>query len=1300
MKPSVPHLPLVKAALLYMLTGGCLLLCGAHGASAAEVASPAAGSGYQFIHLTKESDALAYNGIRAIVQDRKGFVWIGTHKGLSRYDGTRFKNYDRSDFGIDSDYIISLSEDLEGNIWIGTDNGTVIYRYSSDSFGKLDIPQAPSDRIFSIVTGPDGDVWIGSRAEGLFRYSHLDGSLRHYPQSAYRIALISADRVWVASYCDNIYELDASTSGITPIATDLFEGDDVSGIIALPKSDFTLYVASKRHGLCSVDTRNGTVTTLVRLKGDQRPIDLSQSGGRQLLMSTTDGLVGYDTVSGEVSYITSDPSDRFSLSDNYVTCAAIDSKDGLWVGTFNGGLNYFGQFQNSFTKISRTLDGVSLGGSMVSGFTQDGSGTVWVSTLHEGLLRYDPVLEIVERYANPGIPSNITALCSDGDHIWIGAQRGVFRMHPGTSRIVHYPLPVGADDRVVSLFRSSEGVIFVCTAVGVLRYDRASDRFRTVDELGPLAVEGMAEDAAGDFWLASYSSGVFHWTREGLKNYCSRTSGDAVPEMISSVCADAKGRIWVASFSSGLYRLKGSAFEKVLDGSVMFSAVPDEKGHLWVSTDAGLIDYDPDGASSRVFTTSDGLLENEFVKSGLRLRDGSIVMGSGDGFIHFRPESFLSAPSPSEVRITDFRISGESVSPGDGSSDNIDIASRVRLKPRQRSFSFDIATPDAPSFSGNRIICSLDDRSTDITSSKSIDFYNVTSGTHLLRIETLSPDGARRPSHRDLEIEVQPRFFESLWGWLLLSAVALSVIALVCIYLYRKAVREQKRSQEEYERQRDAQLFEEKMDFFSNVIHEIKTPLTLIKSPLRKVLSAADITPEVREDLQVVDNSSEYLDRLVKELLDFVRVEKHGYRLEIGKVDIVQRLGFLCFNFQDTARSRNIRLDYRHDEDCIYVDADASALDKILNNLLGNAVKYAESYVDVHAYQEGTMVSVTVRNDGAAIPEDRREEIFKPFVCFPQDSQPYSNSFGIGLTLSRNLVHLHGGTLFLDSDTTCTKFVMRLPSQVGEGGAYRSPQDDMDEYVRSSEAPLIVVAEDNAELSRYMTRKLEASSYRVLPVPCAEDALPLLRRYDVSLLITDIAMRQMSGVELCSKVSSDMETSHIPVIVLSAISDNDIKIRCMENGASLYLEKPFDMDYLESCIRNILEARKRFSATSMEDSLPEGMDIPDMDGRFLRNLEAAVMDNISDPDLSARQLEELLFMSHSTLNRKVKALLGTTPNEYIRSRRLALASRMLQSDGARVNEVCYAVGFKSPSYFSKCFKARYGVLPGEFKGDR
>ena len=432
----------------------------------------------------------------------------------------------------------------------------------------------------------------------------------------------------------------------------------------------------------------------------------------------------------------------------------------------------------------------------------------------------------------------------------------------------------------------------------------------------------------------------------------------------------------------------------------------------------------------------------------------------------------------------------------------------------------------------------------------------------------------------------------------------------------------------------------------------------------------------------------------MKELLEFVRVEEHGYVPDLRNTDIVERLGFVCYNFSETAKNANIRLKYDSEPESIVTAVDTKALSKIFNNLIHNAVKYSESWIKIHASIENGSVVVRFCNDGASIPAEHRESIFLPFVRYTDKKSEYTQSFGIGLAQARKLAELQGGSLILSDRADCTEFILTLPLRQADETAQETLPAEEENHPEGSR-PLLLLVEDNGDLASYLKRKLK-EDYEVIAVPSAEKALEKLEKFKVDLLLTDIGLQSMSGVELCRKVSGNPATSHIPIIVISAISSTDTKIKCMENGATIYIEKPFSQDYLEACIHGVLEKRKSMKAAYRESPSAPAVDLADRDEDFIRKLDELVNANIGDASFTNKEMERALFVSRSSLNRRVRALLGTTPNEYLRKRRLEVAAQMLAEGKARINEISFSVGFNSPSYFAKCFKEAYGMLPAEY----
>ena len=1283
-----------------------------------------------FSHFNKEGNGLSYDSVRDIFQDSRGYVWIGTYKGLSRYDGKRFKNYDRDDLGVTSDFINVIKEDLDGNLWIGTDNGVVIYDYAEDEFRRLSSVvkssvKVPGDRIFAIERNSAGVMWISSRDNGLYSYTPTTGEFIYHPLSKqtpinniYRITIDRNDNMFLAVYCDNIYFASSDASSCSPLDlgsnSDIFKGDDVEGVALSSKSNDIIYVASKRNGLVEVDIRNGRCTTLYNLPKDVRPTNLTYDVNKSLWLSTTNGLVCYslDTCQSKVYY--SDPTDQFSLSDSFITEVYKDRNGRLWVGTQYGGLDLSSPAHSNFTKCYTLSDGTSIEGAIVRCFAEDESGNVWVATERMGLLKYSN--GVLERY-NADIPKTVLALLDDDEWLWIGSVKGISRMDYATSKVRNYlPFDVeNTENRVLNIYKSHAGEIFAATTIGVMKYDRDKDRFVMISDLAGLTIEHMAEDSRGVLWLASYSTGVYSYDLNNSTtkaHYSPQTGSQVIPDMISSVCVDAADNTWIIGFSSGffLYNRKNDSFQEFsmetmpsVPTDVYFRALSADDGCLWLSTDSGLIEFDPSKENVRVYTKDDGLLDNEFTKAAIQLRSGKFAFGSADGFVLFDPDYLNTADHLSKVTITDMYLDYKPVS-SDAFEGNVDLKDQITLEFKENSFGFSFAVLDSSYPASDRILCKLEgyDREwKDVSVEKAVHWKDVPAGTYRLLLSNGEFSSNFVEAHNPLTIVVKPKFWASTLGIFIIILISLTVLFLLIFFLLKRQKTLEKRRLQAYRARKEQEMMKEKMTFFSNIIHEIKTPLTLIRTPLQKILSSGSCTADLKEEMEVISNSTDYMNDLVKELLEFVRLEEHGYVLDLKSIDVVERLGFLTFNFYETAKDRNIKLQFSHAPETLVCAIDTNAFRKIINNLLDNGVKYAESYIKVDLYCDGDDFVVSFKNDGAVIPISRRESIFKPFVQFSEDVSPYSQSFGIGLAYARNLAELHGGTLTLGECDKYTEFVLRLP--VKDIPAEVFVEENIEELVKRSDLPLALIVEDNAGLLTYLKKNLK-QEYNVMGVQSAEKALTLLMTYKADIIITDIALQGMSGIELCQKVNSSNDLAHIPVIVVSAISSVETKMKCMESGATNYIEKPYSMDYLKACIKSALDKkatmRATYGGTMVSDALTDNLISRDED--FVMRLEKIVSENLANPSFSNTMLEELLFMGHSTLNRKMKSLFDTTPNDFIRTRRLAKAAEMLEKGNHRVNEVCYAVGFNSPSYFAKCFKKVYGELPAEWskkKGD-
>lgn len=1286
--------------------------------------------GYEFTHLRKNNNGLSYDGISTIMQDSRGFVWIGTYKGLNRYDGNTFKVYGMADMGLDSDFVYSIVEDLEGNLWIGTDKGVCMYSYRQDRFIPLHTVSTEGSVITNKVTfisvDPNGMVWMLVNDQGCFAYDIYRQKLYEWPYrkigfSGFRKMLRCANgEVWISRYHSNLYQADSTLREVHPVVlgerSDFFENDEIEGLFYTP--DGCLLVASLNRGLSKVDPVAKRAEVLLALPRHSLLQHAFLENDRNVWLSTSAGVWRYDIVTGESECLKSDDTDRFSLSNDYTTCTFVDKEGGLWVGTKDDGVNYSGPSQNNFEK-QYLADGESLENVLISGFAEDGAGRIWVATEEKGLLVYDPVTHRTSKYRLEGIPPRICSICYDDGYLWFGTRVGLFRLDIAGNRLKIYGVlrrvqGVSTPD-VYMIYRTSAGEMLVGTPLGLFRYDRSADSFLEIPVFDGVFTTSAVEDPLhpGIVWFSSYANGVYCWDSVSgkLVNYDASSGCGLKNDKICSIFIDHKARIWAVGFSIGIamFDRESERFTvydrrnvRALTSDVFFKALEDKSGNLWLASDEGLVEFNPEIGGGYVYTRIDGLLDSKFTNSAFRSASGDMYFGSDNGFIRFNPGALPRVSNIPSVVLSSMQIGDREAR----FAENLDLMSKLSLDHDSNSFGFNFSLLGLSAPFSNKVQCLLEGYETmwrDIAATKSVFYYNVPPGQYRLRVRVQSDEEwveVRAP----LEIAVHPGFWASASGMMLVVLIVLIVILSSVLVMQHRFRLRKEREQRAYQKAKDEEMFHEKINFFSHVIHEIKTPLTLIKTPLSNVMSrCAD--DENLHDLHVMHRSAEYLSKLVNELLDYVRIERMGYALKCEHINFLERLNSLLFSFADVARDRNLAVSLKTDLEQAVVHADSAALDKILNNLLLNAIKYAESSLTISVREAGGCVVVDFVNDGPGIPEAYRDEIFKPFVQYHSGTSPMSGGVGIGLPLAKNLARMHSGDLVLSDRTDMTDFVLTLPmvgsgEKAPEAGGERLFED---EKKKGTELPCLLIVDDNREFREYLASKL-SESYGIFKASTGAEALKILKESDVDMLLTDISMPGMSGLELCAKVHEDIEISHIPILIISARGSVRSKIQAMQAGATLYIEKPFDLQYLVSSIENILD-RRALLRNALEQGVPgmavDMFGLPRKDEEFLEKLGAVIRENLGNAELSNELLAELMNMSQSTLVRKIRKLLNTSPNNYVRSMRIAAAAELLKdSRGNNITEICYSVGFSNLSYFAKCFKEKYGKTPTEIVRDQ
>ena len=1310
---------------------------------------------YYFKNLSVQN-GLSQNTVNAILQDKQGFMWFGTKDGLNRYDGLtfrKFKHDDRSLQSIGNNFITALYQDVKGNIWVGTDVGLYIYYPEIDSFEHFAEVSAEKTKIEHTVTTITGDekgcVWLAVQSQGLFCFDLETRKLQNYTLKNFpflttnvqTLAFDNSETLWIGCYGDGLFyskdRLKTLHPYLSPTDHQEIYANDV--VTCLAKGAYNcLYVSSLKGGVKELNLTSNKIHDLLSVDERGESVfsrQLLVASDNELWIGAESGLYIYNLRLGKYVHLQSSINDPYSLSDNAIYSLCKDREGGIWIGSYFGGVNYYPRFYTNFEKYYPKGTDNGLHGKRVREFCQDNQGILWIGTEDGGLNRFHPKTKTFSFFAPSSAFTNVHGLCLVGDHLWVGTfSKGVKVVDTRTGVVVKTYQKTDSprsliDNSVFSICRTTTGEIYLGTLFGLLRYNKQSDDFDRIPELNGRFVYDIKEDSGGNLWLATYANGAYCYnvTEKRWKNYLhNENNPKSLPyDKVVSIFEDSHRQVWLTTQGGGfcLFHPDTETFTSYtlsdgLPNDVVYQIVEDKDGRFWLTTNNGLVCFQPTTGAMKVYTTSNGLLGDQFnYRSSFETEDGTIYLGSIDGFVAFNPKSFSESKLLPSLVITDFLLFGKEMSvgtPGSPLKKSITFSDELVLQSNQNSFSFRVAALDFQAPRMNKIMYKLDGFDSDwltIGESPIITYSNLGYGNYTFQVKVANSDGVWNEESLSLKVHILPPFYLSIWAYIVYALLIVGCSLYTILYFKRRSNDKHRRQMEKFEQEKEREVYHAKIDFFTNVAHEIRTPLTLIKGPLENIILKKQVDAETREDLNVMKQNTERLLNLTNQLLDFRKTESQGFRLNFAKCNITEVLKETHVRFTSLAKQKGLDFTLQVPEKDFYAHVNQEAFTKIISNLLNNGMKYSESYVhvtlEVPESEEDHSFRIRTVNDGVIIPNEMKEEIFQPFVRFnEQEDRKVTTGTGIGLALSRSLAELHQGTLAMGAGDESNIFCLTLPI-VQDMSITLTPEAVVEEDQRR-ELPMertekkgnrstVLVVEDNPDMLAFVVRQL-SKEYVVLTATNGAEALQMLDGNYVNLVISDVVMPVMDGFELCKTIKSELNYSHIPVILLTAKTNIQSKIEGMELGADAYIEKPFSVEYLQACASNLIQNREKLRQAFAESPFiaANTMALTKADEEFIRKLNEVIQVNYANPEFSMDDMADNLNMSRSNFYRKIKGVLDLSPNEFLRLERLKKAAQLLKEGENRVNEICYMVGFNSPSYFAKCFQKQFGVLPKDF----
>ncbi len=1337
----------------------------------------------EFKHISIDN-GLSQNTVNSIAQDSKGIIWVGTLGGLNKFNGynfTVFTHNERDSTTISHNRVNVVFLDKTGKLWVGTDDGLNLYNPKNEKFKVIKDAVDKRYFVYAITQDKAGKLWVGTQ-QGL-KYldqqsNKLVGVQIKTTNRNQRVQSIHEDELgflWLGlAKGFKIYNprKHQTLDGPKQLQESL-SNSFVQSIKQSKNKDF--WFATENQGVFVYKKQQNKVLNYNKDKGilSNTVRDMFFKDSEHIWMATKAGLSILNLTSGQISNYGYSPnlSAENSLSHPSVKCIFEDKSGNAWLGTYAGGINLiYNSAKIFFYKGIRQGDQNPLSNKEVNSILGDDNNKFWIATDGGGLNYWNKTTGKVEvyKYKTDNVLYNfikdVAFSGANKNELWLGTSAGVLIFDIASKTFTEFKdiqKGINVEFNHDYSFLNSPNGLWIGTNYNGLHFikDNKIKQSYTVangklisSNVSCLLLDGQ------NLWTGYLLSGFSKIDLKTGKIDSYRFDKNDLYSLsnnsVSFLFIDSKKRLWIGTNGGGLnyFDQKNNKFYTInsqngLGNNTIHAIEEDNNGALWVSSNKGIFkiviksDQFPlttKDIETTNYTVLDGLQSNQFIRgSSFKNTAGEIFFGGINGLNSFIPDKIKYNTEIPNIIFTDFAVLNKDRSKQTDSLDHkaIDYINEVTLAYDESYFTIKYVALNYIFPERNNYAYKLEGLNKDdwhyVKNQKEVTYTGLEPGEYTFLVKASNNSAVWNNTPRKLKITVSPPWWKTNWAYLFYFLV---VLALLYLFNHYSKYTERLKNRLQYETDlyhKEQELSQKKLSFFINISHEIKTPITMIMAPLQKLLAIHEGNTKTANYLELMNRSGQRLLNLIDQLLDLRKLDDNDTVLKAAKGNLVRFTKEIVVVFNGLAKAKSLELTFTAPHDKLELWFDRDTLEKILYNIISNAIKYTPVYgkIDVSVAEDSTnkQAIITVSDNGVGIAKDRLPNIFQPFK--PLDvTHTNIKGTGVGLAFAKELIDLHHGSIEVDSREATnenkgfTKFSVKIP--LGKGylqdkeidneylisediSSYKSyhlkqqntfkERKEVIQQANGNEKFTMLLVEDNPDVINFLAESFEEHFTVIKSFDGAAGLQEALNSMP-DVIISDVMMPLMDGIELCSKLKSNIITSHIPVILLTARSPLIFKLEGLENGADDYVTKPFNFDLLDAKVWNLLENRQKMKTRYQKEITlqPTNTSISTFDDKFLEGVLKYIEDNIAEESLNVEDLSQHIGMSRGNLYRKLKALTSKSPVEFIRNIRLNRAAQLLKQHKMYINEVSYMVGFQNVTYFRKCFKEEFGYTPTEY----